>query len=422
MAHQYGPCDSFFVVDDDEAQYHHQASRQRQIEAMRQCEAQRKHHQQGMLAQQWSEVDKDTYGDNILNWLHELELKTLPDVLSIDMQTEIKWSMRPYLMEFLIEVHNSLSLLPETLYLAVSILDRYCSRRVVFRKHFQLVGCTALLVASKYGEASKRVPHIRELQSMCCDQYEESMFMQMEVHVLTNLEWHVGAPTVDEFLNLALVGTVPDPQLKNMALYISQMALSQRDFVSVRPSEMAKCSLDLARIVTGKRDQAHGQAAWTFHYDVTILHALSSILHTPCKILRNLYRQKNLDCVSLILDDFLLRINSTQPVYPDTPPRQSSTQSEETVREVGFCHTPQKNPYAPNMVLTPPLTPEGEQFHAAQQKAYATHMTVPSIQVSAPATPTPTPDSAPYHQGHVYLQPMHHSAPAHYFDHNTMVM
>jgi hypothetical protein len=68
------------------------------------------------------------------------------------MQREIQWFMRPYLIDFLIEAHSAFSLLPETLFLTVNLLDRYCSKRVVYKQHYQLVGCAALLIAAKYGD------------------------------------------------------------------------------------------------------------------------------------------------------------------------------------------------------------------------------------------------------------------------------
>ncbi|RTE67946.1 hypothetical protein BHE90_017677, partial [Fusarium euwallaceae] len=57
------------------------------------------------------------------------EHQTLPDTAFIDKQPEIKWSMRSSLMDFLIKVHATFELLPETLFLAVNLLDRYCSKR-----------------------------------------------------------------------------------------------------------------------------------------------------------------------------------------------------------------------------------------------------------------------------------------------------
>ena len=43
-------------------------------------------------------------------------------------------------------------LMPETLYLTVNLIDRFLEQKQVTRKHLQLVGVTAMLIASKYEE------------------------------------------------------------------------------------------------------------------------------------------------------------------------------------------------------------------------------------------------------------------------------
>lgn len=60
--------------------------------------------------------------------------------------------MRKTLVLWMIEVHKEYHLRPETLYLAVNILDRFCSMDLIERHNFQLLGTTALWVAAKYEE------------------------------------------------------------------------------------------------------------------------------------------------------------------------------------------------------------------------------------------------------------------------------
>ena len=62
--------------------------------------------------------------------------------------------MRATLISWLVEVHLKFKLMPETLYIAVNILDRYCEKQVVSREDFQLVGVTALFIAAKYEEVA----------------------------------------------------------------------------------------------------------------------------------------------------------------------------------------------------------------------------------------------------------------------------
>lgn len=67
-------------------------------------------------------------------------------------QTDINERMRAILIDWLIEVHHRLMLMPETLYLTVYIIDQYLSMENVLRKELQLVGVSAMLISCKYEE------------------------------------------------------------------------------------------------------------------------------------------------------------------------------------------------------------------------------------------------------------------------------
>ena len=60
--------------------------------------------------------------------------------------------MRGLLLAWLVEVHIKFKLLPETLFITVNLIDRFTERVVVKRNEYQLVGVTAMLIASKYEE------------------------------------------------------------------------------------------------------------------------------------------------------------------------------------------------------------------------------------------------------------------------------
>lgn len=62
-------------------------------------------------------------------------------------------SMRAILVDWLIEVHIKFKLLPETLFLTVNIIDRFLTIvKPIKRAKLQLVGVTALMIATKYEE------------------------------------------------------------------------------------------------------------------------------------------------------------------------------------------------------------------------------------------------------------------------------
>lgn len=125
----------------------------------------------------------------------------------IDLQPEIQWFMRPFLLDFLIELHLLFKLQPLTLFLCLNIIDRYCAKRIVFKRHYQLVGCTALWIAGKYEDKKSRVPTLKELSVMCRNAYDEEMFIQMEMHILATLEWSLSHPNLEECLQLAIAAS-----------------------------------------------------------------------------------------------------------------------------------------------------------------------------------------------------------------------
>jgi len=67
-------------------------------------------------------------------------------------QTDINEKMRGILIDWLVEVHLKFKLLPETLYMTVSTIDRYLSLKEVHRSKLQLVGVTSMLITCKYEE------------------------------------------------------------------------------------------------------------------------------------------------------------------------------------------------------------------------------------------------------------------------------
>jgi G2/mitotic-specific cyclin 1/2 len=60
--------------------------------------------------------------------------------------------MRTTLIDWLLQVHVRYHMLPETLWIAVNLVDRFLSVRVVSLVKLQLVGVTAMFIAAKYEE------------------------------------------------------------------------------------------------------------------------------------------------------------------------------------------------------------------------------------------------------------------------------
>lgn len=61
-------------------------------------------------------------------------------------------STRTTLLEWLLQIHLRYHMLPETLWIATNIIDRFLSTRQVSLVKLQLVGITAIFLAAKYEE------------------------------------------------------------------------------------------------------------------------------------------------------------------------------------------------------------------------------------------------------------------------------
>jgi hypothetical protein len=171
----------------------------------------------------------------------------------MDQQPEVKWNMRPCLVDFLVEIHFTFRLRPETLYLTLNIVDRYVSRRIVYTKHYQLVGCAALWIAAKFEDAKERVPTVQDLAQICRETYEESAFIQMEGHVLSTIQWTLGHPTAEAWLRLMCCGPcMEDAKVQHVARFLMEITLFYREFVKHTPSTIALGALTLARFLCGK--------------------------------------------------------------------------------------------------------------------------------------------------------------------------
>jgi G2/mitotic-specific cyclin 2 len=60
--------------------------------------------------------------------------------------------MREMLVDWMCQAHLRYHMLPETLWIAVNIVDRFLTIRAVSLVKLQLVGITALFIAAKYEE------------------------------------------------------------------------------------------------------------------------------------------------------------------------------------------------------------------------------------------------------------------------------
>ncbi|KAK2880700.1 hypothetical protein FQN49_000469 [Arthroderma sp. PD_2] len=187
------------------------------------------------------------YVVDIFEYLKELEPITMPNPDYMDHQDELEWKMRGILVDWLIEVHTRFRLLPETLFLTVNIIDRFLSAEVVALNRLQLVGVTAMFIASKYEEVLS--PHVANFSHVADDSFSDKEILDAERHILATLNYDLSYPNPMNFLRRISKPDNYDVRTRTLAKYLMEISLVDHRFMEYRQSHVAAASIFLARVV-----------------------------------------------------------------------------------------------------------------------------------------------------------------------------
>lgn len=187
------------------------------------------------------------YADDIFEYLRSLEEGTQPNPDYMDGQENLNWDQRGILVDWLIEVHTKFHLLPETLYLAINIIDRFLSIKVVNIDRLQLVGITALFIASKYEEVFS--PHIKHFKYLADNTFTEEEILRAERFMLQTLDYHLGYPNPMNFLRRISKATEYDQDTRTVAKYLMEVSLVDPRFLEYAPSHIAAAAMYLSRMI-----------------------------------------------------------------------------------------------------------------------------------------------------------------------------
>ncbi|KAF7547322.1 hypothetical protein G7Z17_g7823 [Cylindrodendrum hubeiense] len=224
---------------------------QRELEEAK-LEVERTRTQDDIEEELWDVSMVAEYGEEIFEYMRELEIKMLPNPHYMDIQTEIQWSMRSVLMDWLVQVHNRFGLLPETLFLTVNYIDRFLSAKVVSIGKLQLVGATAILVASKYEEIN--CPSLQEIVYMVDNGYTADEVLKAERFMLSMLNFELGWPGPMSFLRRVSKADDYDLETRTLAKYFLELTIMDERFVASPPSFLAAGAHCLSRLILNKGD------------------------------------------------------------------------------------------------------------------------------------------------------------------------
>ncbi|XP_054160200.1 G2/mitotic-specific cyclin-B2-like [Oppia nitens] len=236
-----------------------------------------------------------SYVNDIYNYLRRLEKEQFvsPNFLSI--QKEMTPRMRAVLVDWLINVHHQFKLLPETLYLGISIMDRFFMKEVISKDKIQLVGVTAFYIASKFEEIYP--PDIKDFVMICDKLYQKRDIIKMELAILRSLNFELGRPLPIHFLRRNSKAAYADSRIHCVAKYLMELTLVEYECAHWRPSLLAATVLYVTlRILAETNDLSEKWTPTLAYYSNYSEQQLMSFASRVCKVILKSEKSKFQNC------------------------------------------------------------------------------------------------------------------------------
>ncbi|KAL6296188.1 hypothetical protein ACE6H2_004330 [Prunus campanulata] len=253
------------------------------------------------------------YASDIYAYLRRMEVepkrRPLPDYME-KVQKDTNANMRAVLVDWLVEVAEEYKLLPDTLHLSVSYIDKYLSINVVNKQKLQLLGVASIFIASKYEEITP--PNVDELCDITENTYTKEEVIKMEADILKSLKFEMGNPTTRTFLrkftDIAQENCkTPNLQLEFLVCYLAELSLLDYKLVKLLPSLVAASVVFLARFMTRTKTHPWCPALQQYTgYKAADLKECVLAIHDMClgrrarnlNVIQEKYKQLKFKCVA----------------------------------------------------------------------------------------------------------------------------
>jgi len=158
---------------------------------------------------------------------------------------KIKRQDRAAVIDLVMEIHRKYGLVSETLFVAVSVIDRYLGLRsegLRRSKDIEAIGIAALLIASKYEDIYP--PALDEMIKMMNRPSTRKEILDLEFKMLKTLVFQITAPTAFRFLERFAATSAVYQNAMPLAQYMTELALYDFDIMfNLTPSEIASVAL-----------------------------------------------------------------------------------------------------------------------------------------------------------------------------------
>ncbi|XP_018429984.1 PREDICTED: G2/mitotic-specific cyclin-B1-like [Nanorana parkeri] len=199
---------------------------------------------------------------------------------------EVTGNMRAILIDWLVQVQMKFRLLQETMFMSVGIIDRFLQAHPVPKNQLQLVGVTAMFLASKYEEMYP--PEIGDFTFVTDHTYTKAQIREMEMKILRVLKFGIGRPLPLHFLRRASkIGEVTAEQ-HSLAKYLMELVMVDYEMVHYPPSQIAAAASRLSMKVFNGGDWTPTLQHYTLYSEDSLLPIMQHMAKNVVKVNKGL--------------------------------------------------------------------------------------------------------------------------------------
>ncbi|CCI39810.1 unnamed protein product [Albugo candida] len=187
------------------------------------------------------------YAEEITKYQLSVEKEFMTSCSYMSRQSDINSKMRSILIDWLVDVHCKYDLTPHALHIAIQLIDRYLEKNLsVPRQRLQLVGVTAMFIASKYEEIYP--PEAEDFVRITDNAYTRDEVFGMEESILSSVSYRVTFPTAYHFIQRFFKASgTSDDRVHYFAHYIIDRSLQEYKLIRHRPSLIASSALYISK-------------------------------------------------------------------------------------------------------------------------------------------------------------------------------
>ena len=167
----------------------------------------------------------DIYGNLLMEEQAYCESNTKINPCYMANQKHISTDMRCILVNWLIEVHFQLQYKDSTLFLCISLIDRYLSYNTIERVNYQLLGIAALFISCKQEEIT--IPNPKDFLFLTENAYTLEQMFAMESELLHFTNFYLLIPTTLDFVMIHIKKHNLSNKEKHFALYLITCVLNE---------------------------------------------------------------------------------------------------------------------------------------------------------------------------------------------------